>query len=70
MDMPFFIGAALNIDSRQFYTQLYETILQLDACKSFLFIYLEQFLHTCGDPIPKFQNKNLWNIAVSATKCF
>ena len=28
-----FTGSALNIDLRQFYTQLYGAILQLDACK-------------------------------------
>ena len=28
-----FAGAALNIDPRQFYTQLYGAILQLDTCE-------------------------------------
>jgi len=28
-----FVGAALNIDPRQFYTQLYGAILQLDTCE-------------------------------------
>lgn len=32
------IGSALNIDLRQFYTQLYEAILQLDTSKLIIFI--------------------------------
>ena len=60
-----FAGAALNIDPRQFYTQLYGAILQLDACKSHTCMYIggvPTCTCMCSFQVVQGNSQRLWRV--------